>query len=411
MGERKNQSELSSQEKQDFVDAVLALKSSGKYDQFVQMHVDAMANPTPSTGSPMMRNSAHRGPAFLPWHREYLRLFEIELQKINPSVNLPYWDWTVDNNLNSSIFSDNFMGGNGNPSNGNRVETGPFAFDNNWELTIDGPALRRTIGSSISSLPTSVQVDDCLSIATYDSAPWDATSDPATSFRNRLEGWLGTGNIHNRVHVWIGGSMTLGSSPNDPLFFLHHCFIDKIWAEWQQKPQSSGYLPTGGTNTGHNLHDQMFPWSAGTTPESVLDISKLGYTYDTMSGGTTHSVNLTESIDVSDDANVEKKPHSSTSKPAPSTSKCFIATAAYGSELEPPVQFLREFRDDVVLQSRFQKSFSRMLDGYYKFSPPIADQMRKHDSLKYLIKYSVVWPFVAITGACALVLQKLGLSK
>jgi len=37
----------------------------------------------------------------------------------------------------------------------------------------------------------------------------------------------------NRVHVWVGGSMLPMSSPNDPIFMLHHCNVDRIWAKWQ----------------------------------------------------------------------------------------------------------------------------------------------------------------------------------
>lgn len=43
---------------------------------------------------------AHWGPAFLPWHREFLRQFELALQREVPGVALPYWDSTIDNGRN-----------------------------------------------------------------------------------------------------------------------------------------------------------------------------------------------------------------------------------------------------------------------------------------------------------------------
>ena len=51
--------------------------------------------------------------------------------------------------------------------------------------------------------------------------------------------------MHNRVHVWVGGGMAPGSSPNDPVFFLNHCFVDKIWHDWQQAAPDHLYAPTG----------------------------------------------------------------------------------------------------------------------------------------------------------------------
>lgn len=381
MGVRKNQSALTPQEKQDFVNAVLALKANGTYDQFVQMHLNSMST-----------MSAHQRPAFLPWHREFLRRYELELQNINPNVTLPYWDWTVDDSPNSSIWGADFMGGNGRPSDG-RVTTGPFAYDNgNWTLTVDGPDLKRRFGqsSSATTLPTTTQVDQCLAVNQYDSSPWNITSNLNTSFRNRLEGWGSSEpQLHNRVHVWVGGSMLPMSSPNDPVFFLHHCNVDRLWAIWQTMHPSSGYLPINGGPSGHNLNDPMQPWGGATTPASVLNISSLGYSYDSMPPSTTPP----------------GPTPTPTPTPNPPRGPCFIATAAYGSELEPPVQFLRDFRDNVVLQSRFKKSFEKILDEYYKFSPPIAELMRQNKPFKYTVKYTVVWPFVALARATAFIVE------
>jgi len=87
------------------------------------------------------------------------------------------------------------------------------------------------------------------------------------------------------------------------------------------------------------------------------------------------------------------------------TKKCFILTAAYGSELEPKAQLVHEFIDDVVLESRFQKPFRDFLTLYFKFSPPIANLMDRNKAFKYLIKYSVAIPFLAISRTTAILVK------
>lgn len=52
--------------------------------------------------------------------------------------------------------------------------------------------------------------------------------------------------------------------------------------------------------------------------------------------------------------------------------ECFIATAAMGSHLHPYVQSLRNFRDNMLLQSRHKTSFENLLTFYYRLSPPVA---------------------------------------
>jgi hypothetical protein len=74
--------------------------------------------------------------------------------------------------------------------------------------------------------------------------------------------------------------MLPGTSPNDPVFFLHHCNVDRLWWQWQIQHPTAGYVPTSGGPPGHNLNDQMSPFDAANTPASTLNIDQLGYYYD-----------------------------------------------------------------------------------------------------------------------------------
>lgn len=72
---------------------------------------------------------------------------------------------------------------------------------------------------------------------------------------------------------------------------------------------------------------------------------------------------------------------------------CFIATAAYGSLIEPHVKILRNFRDKVLLTNLLGKGFVK---AYYTYSPPIADFISKHDHLKTIVRLSLL-PVVGIS--------------
>lgn len=264
---RRNQAMMSRPEKAQYVQAVLKLKETGVYDNYITEHAE-------------ITYYGHGGPSFLPWHREFLRRFERDLQDVNSAVTLPYWDWTVDNSENASIWDDVFMGGNGR-SGDRMVTTGQFAgTKGHWKclrIDIGADYLTREFGVHIGGLPTAKDVADCLLVTPYDSPPWDGSSDP--SFRNYLEGGIGP-NIHNRVHQWVGGHMLPLSSPNDPVFFLHHANTDRLWAEWQYN-QGAPYEPPAGGPQGQNAGDAMIPWGGGTTIDSVLNHRELDYVYDT----------------------------------------------------------------------------------------------------------------------------------
>ncbi|MEA1946583.1 MAG: CFI-box-CTERM domain-containing protein [Thermodesulfobacteriota bacterium] len=72
---------------------------------------------------------------------------------------------------------------------------------------------------------------------------------------------------------------------------------------------------------------------------------------------------------------------------------CFIATAAYGSLMEPHVKILRDFRDRFLLGNTVGKIFVRL---YYTYSPPMADFIAKHDSLRTMVRISLL-PVVGVS--------------
>ncbi len=70
---------------------------------------------------------------------------------------------------------------------------------------------------------------------------------------------------------------------------------------------------------------------------------------------------------------------------------CFIATAVYGNELKPEVILLRQFRDEVLLQSFFGKIFVKL---YYAISPSLADAVEEQEQIKTFIRDKFLNPFV-----------------
>src|SRR2546430_12048936 len=100
MAVRKNQANLTADEKRAFIQALLELKRNGRYDAFVTTHNQFIMNDSDNG-----ERVGHRSPSFLPWHRRFLIEFEGALQSVNPSVTLPYWDWTTDRTPASSLWA------------------------------------------------------------------------------------------------------------------------------------------------------------------------------------------------------------------------------------------------------------------------------------------------------------------
>ncbi|MGW1538928.1 tyrosinase family protein [Streptomyces sp. NPDC002309] len=280
---RRDVSTLTAGEKRRFVDALLALKRRGEYDEFVRMHIEYYV----ADGERGLR-TAHMAPSFLPWHRQFLLELERALQRLDPSVSVPYWDWTRDRGTTSTPWTPDLLGGDGRRSD-RQVTTGPFAYaSGNWRINenvSDVRYLTRDLGRSRDpiQLPTKSDVESALKDAVYDVPPWDSTVQKG--FRNKLEGWgAGRGSVswknHNRVHRWVGGVMVGGASVNDPVFWLHHAYIDLLWSRWQGRHRDHRYLPAappgqGDAQRGRVVarHQTLPPWRV--TPDQLEDHGRI----------------------------------------------------------------------------------------------------------------------------------------
>ena len=127
MGTRRNQASLTADDRQRYIDAVLQLKANGDYDRYVQWHRE------------LFWSGIHHSAMFLPWHRELILRFERDLQAIDSTVDLPYWDWTQDRSTSASPWMESFLGGDGECLSG-RVPDGRFAFTaGNFDITVTDP--------------------------------------------------------------------------------------------------------------------------------------------------------------------------------------------------------------------------------------------------------------------------------
>jgi tyrosinase len=226
MGVRRNYREIIADdvERSRFIQALSDVKSNGVIDEFARIHTRHFSM------------GIHRSSHFLPWHREFLLRFELELQTIHPDIAIPYWDSTSDRSPSDPLWRNNFLG----------------QFNAGW-------GLRRALGSA--TLPTQQQVEANQRRGTYD------------LFWPELETA-----IHNPPHNWVGGVMASAASPGDPVFYLHHCWIDMLWARWQFAPETSD-APFVSSGQGLGLNDPLMEWP-DRTPADVLDHLALGYSYE-----------------------------------------------------------------------------------------------------------------------------------
>ncbi|KAL5639188.1 hypothetical protein ACGC1H_006638 [Rhizoctonia solani] len=227
-----------------------------------------------------INRTIHHVASFFPWHRYFIILREQALSECGYSDPMPYWDWTLDSTIehfqNSEMFdNEKGFGGNGTGKtdwvDGSCVEDGPYAG-----LQVNYPephCLTRRFnftGSPVGNWTKSV-LNEIMQYPDY------------INFWNNTERMP-----HDNLHRTIGGDMRRQYSPNEPLFFLHHAQVDRLWTIWQGRNETR--LRDYGGNTVQevtvdtaSLRDTLF--TLGYAPER--DVKEF---MDTKSNGLCYTV-------------------------------------------------------------------------------------------------------------------------
>jgi tyrosinase len=207
---------------------------------------------------------------FLPWHRAYLVSFERICRQIlnDPNFALPYWDWTAQPRMPPAFVSPTLPNGRRNP-----------LFDGTRRMrpTMGFPA--SDVGPQvISRLMTETGFENFGSTRpngqnSTDQQRWLQAPGRATALE------FGP---HNMVHSRIDGDMGQMISPRDPIFWLHHCNIDRLWAQWNAlgRRNTTNRLWTAFRFNGIFQLPQgqgLTAWNVGVS--DVLDHRAFGYTY------------------------------------------------------------------------------------------------------------------------------------
>lgn len=206
-------------------------------------------------GSPSPSYCIHGSPGFLSWHRAYMMAIENALQCVHSGIMLPFWDWSS------------------GPTTGVPAACTDPTYVNRAGDTVPNPLYSGPIPASVGGGQTMRRADiNTTSFADLATTAQSALTNASFgNFQNALNG------VHGSVHVRVGGNMSsVATAGFDPIFYLHHCNVDRLWWQWQQS--HPGAFPAVEANLQLEPFNKPYSnqWQRGADQELT---DNLGYRY------------------------------------------------------------------------------------------------------------------------------------
>jgi hypothetical protein len=267
---------------------------------------------------------------FLPWHRAYLGWFEQICRELTgrDDFALPYWDWTASPEVPSAFFRGELdpTGGLFFSSTSAFEQAMRMPMTNYWNMltAIQREQLQIRGYSSFdefwSSMVQSVYFGSEARILSVEAPEFNEVTRNAVSletlksaFAQRAFAEFGSGDAsghslggragilegrpHNLVHNGIGGLMGDFLSPFDPVFWLHHANVDRLWSNWTQlqREENLPLLPEGNALTAWRT--EPFAFFVDATGQPIQGYDTVDYASDDLfgyeyNGGTTIDARL-----------------------------------------------------------------------------------------------------------------------
>lgn len=163
-------------------------------------------------GNPSPTWCIHGSPGFLTWHRAYMVVFEKALRCVNPDIALPYWNWSS------------------GPTTGVPAACASATYVNRIGDSVSNPLYAGPISPGAGGGTTSRRSN--IDTTTFGDLATGAQNAMSNSDFNLFQSQLN--GVHGGVHVRVGGNMSsVATAGFDPIFYLHHANVDRLWANWQ----------------------------------------------------------------------------------------------------------------------------------------------------------------------------------